>query len=732
MKTHLCFKQTVLAAAISLAFAGSAATADEVQELIDPNVSEVAVKLQHLNKVNPLYRSYYGLNDDGLHGSVDVDIVRRSPSGQWLTLEGRDLGLNTQELEAAVVQQGDWGIRLGHDQIPRYAPFKVNTGATGIGSNNVTLAGPPAAGGPEHNLKTKRTATSLAVNKFLSENLQASFSFKNEDRKGARLSGINGTNYRPGTLNNITGIPLQVFAPEPIDSTHQQFEAALDYGTDKYQLSAGYYGSFFENNAGNRLGVQNSAGAGLFYSPALAPDNQAQEFYVSGGYRWSDDTRGTVNIAKTFGEQKASFVPTALITSTSVLNAAAAGQPAVLTSRTDLGGKVETTNAVATLSSRITRELSLTGSVSYDEHKDKTPKEVYVIDWGHGGDPLTNNPESFKTTRGKLEGSYRLPADYRLNFGYTYEEKHYEGMEEEGFRDKVDEDTYRLELAKSLSETLNGAVTLTHGKRKGSTWGSTPVLTSAVPALEPVGHHWTAPTQFSDRERDKARLMLDWTPLEALSLQFAYEYTEDTFETRHLNMGLNDRTSELYSLDAIYQIADEWKANLWYSYGDSSQLQNEMQSTFGSACNGTSFATMVGATVANTCLPWSLDLKSKSESVGAGISGKVASRADVGARLLYAYDVNKYDITVTDQGPTSPLLFGAGTLPDTSYTLTSLQLFGSYALAKATSLRLDYVYDRRKLDDYAWAGWSYSDGTTVHIDPDQTTHLVGLSLIQQF
>jgi len=734
--THgLGFKRTLLAAAVSLVFSADRAMADEVEDLINPDVSEVGATLFYLSDVNPLYRTYTGINSDGVHGVLDLNLVRRTEEGRWFRIRGRGLGQNNQELLLTAEQQGDWGVRVGYNEIARYAPFEVLTGATGIGSDTLTLAGPPPVEGPARDLRVRRSGTTIELNKRLTDNLQVNFGFKHEDKEGARMSGINGTGYMQGIAPvslplNLDGIPLQVFAAEPIDSTHQQFEASLDYTTRTFQITAGYYGSFFRNNAGKLLGVENVAGTALFYSQALAPDNESQNIYVNAAYRFSEATRGTFSVSRAIGKQDDGFVPVTLIRSTAELNPAAAAQPAVLTQRTSLGGKVETTNIAANLSSRITPKLTLNTALSYDEHDDQTPREVYVIDWGHNNDELTNNPENIKTTRGKIEGVYRLPADYRLTVGYDYDQKRYEGMEEEGYRDEVQEDTVRLSVAKTLNDELNGSLAYSHGERDGSSWGSHPTLQND--GSHPTGLFWTAPTQFSDRERDKLRLLLDWAPLRALSIQFAAEYARDDFETRHLEMGLNDRRSELYSVDATYRLNGQWKANAWYSYGDVSQRQNAFQSAFGSTCDGTTFASMIGTSTASTCVPWSVDLKSRSQSAGVGLDGRVSSQLGLGGRLLVSRDVVEYDIDVVDQGPTTTLLSGAGELPDTEYTLTTLRLFANYAFTKATAIRLDCIWDRRELDDYTWSQWSYSDGTRVLVDPKQTTRLFALTVTHTF
>ncbi|AKU13965.1 hypothetical protein AzCIB_4072 [Azoarcus sp. CIB] len=721
MHNNRVFKRTVLALAVSLAFPVSSAIAqeDEVAELISPNVAEASIKLQHLNEVNPLYRQYYGINDEGIHGSADLKVIRRSDEGRWLRIEGRDLGLRTQEFGASIEQQGDWKLGIDYNQIPRYAPFEVSTRVTGIGHDTLNLG----TRFDDKDLKTERTATSLTATKFISKSLQASVTFKNEDKKGERLFGANAS---------AAGFVGQLFAPEPIDSNHKQIEASLDYATEKFYVSGGYYGSFFENKAGKGLFVNYGTPAGLFggspvatsatptqMSPlSLAPDNQAHQFHLAGGYNWSRDTRANLKISKSFATQDDSFLPN---------SARVPYYPGM--KRSDLGGKVETTNVFGSLTSRVTDKLGLLASWAYEDRDDRTPKVDYLVDVGHGGAILQNNPESQKTHRGKFEASYRLPQGFNLTAGYDYDFKKYEGMDEL-FRDEITENTYRVDVRKSLGDTVNGSVTLAHSERDGSSWGTTPNMVNDGHA---VGLHWTAPTQFSDRERDKLKLMVDWMPIDPLSVQFAYEYALDDYKTRMLDVGLNEGRSELFSLDASYRFNDRWKANMWYSHSTNDIEQKSLNSTFNSLCNG--------ASISNTCVPWGADLKLSSNALGAGFDGQISSKLSVGGQYLYSRDENQYDISYADQGAFasprvgpgfSSIRQGAGVLPDTEYTLNTLRLFAKYAVTKATAIRLDYVWDRRELDDYTWSSWTYSDGTKVLVNPDQITRVIAVTLSHAF
>ena len=75
---------------------------------------------------------------------------------------------------------------------------------------------------------------------------------------------------------------------------------------------------------------------------------------------------------------------------------------------------------------------------------------------------------------------------------------------------------------------------------------------------------------------------------------------------------------------------------------------------------------------------------------------------------------------------------GAGVLPDTVYSINRMKLSGTYAFNKETRLRLDYIYDIRKMDDYTWTNWTTTDGTRVNVNPNQTTQIVGVTLIHSF
>jgi MtrB/PioB family decaheme-associated outer membrane protein len=708
VSNHKSFRRTAIVVALSAVFPLVSAYADEVDDLINPNVAEVAVKLPYQNNVNPLYRQYNGVNHEGVNGNVDIDIVRRGEDGDWLKIKARELGLSTQEFGASYEKQGDWSVGLEYNQIPRYSPYEINTGVKGVGSNVIVQPSLPnssfssgALTNPSLNsvtLSTERDITTLTASKYLMEGLKLGFSFKNEEKTGTRMGGVRGVagnnGSSGGSANRYSGF---LFAPEPIDQNHKQFEGTLEYANSTYQIVAGYYGSFLTNNntALSVIPGTNTALVASNLSPiGLAPDNSSQQIYVNGAYNFTKDTRGTLKYARSEGRQNESFL---------------IGQATNAGIGSSLDAKVNTTEIFSSLTSRITRDFKLLGSWRYEDKQDKTPIRTFYTGY-------PNNPESHKANWGKFEADYNIGAGYGVTAGVDYNQK----KSDEWERKEVKELTSRIALRKAMSETVNGTVSLAHSERDGSDWGT------SQPALYPV--------YLADRSRNKVRGMVDWATTEALNLQFAYEAYFDQY-TRS-SYGLDNGQGQVFSLDASYTISDNWKLNGWYS----KQIGDSSQHTLGAVCSTGNNSNCTSNTLrTGTLIPWDAKLTSNSDQIGFGLNGKVKA-LELGAQYLYSRDFNKQSIsgipamtyTAATVSPTGVVAAGNGALPDTSYVLNSFKAFGVYPIAKTTKLRVDYIFDMRKMDDYTWQNWVYADGTKVYVKPNQTTQILGISLIQSF
>lgn len=668
---------TVLAAAVFAAFStAAAAEGDEVTELTKPE-STVRAGVGYVDRDNQRFGLYSGLNEKGAYGLFDIDLVRRDDNtGTWLRLTGRDLGLDSREMRVEHNRQGDWGYFLDYSQIPRFNPFTVNTGLSGIGSSNVTVSGQPKR---DVQLKTERDRLTLGFDKWLQGGFSFNVSFRNEEKDGARMFG-RGT---PSTME---------FLAEPINQTTRQLEATLNYTGQRLQLSGGYYGTMFDNhNPALNIAGGSSVAIQDFNPIALPPDNQSHQLFLTGGYTFTPTTRGTFKLAYARQTQDDTFIVPASV------------------GRTDLGGRVDTGSMQLGTTARPIPKLSLLANYRYENRDDKTP----VLDYF----PVTvtttatgeNEPRSIKTTVGKVEASYQLPADFRLTAGIDDEikKRNTSSVRVVSFRDETDETSYRLELRRSMSETVTGAVAYITSNRTGSDFQTTTMTTGAV------GSNLIAPLHLADRDRDKVRTTINWNPTEPLTLQFMVDNAHDEYSGRtSQDLGPRSGKAQFYSIDASYTFSEAWQATGWFSHNDNRIDQ--------ATCVSASNSGVCPATAANPV--WEAKLRNRGDAVGLGLRGKVTSKVEVGTDVQYMTLEDEFG-----QQPITPTSATIASLPDIRTKLTTVKLYTRYTLQKNSAVRFDYVYDRFRTNDWTWSNFTYSDGTTVSQQPKQIVHFIGVS-----
>jgi len=68
-------------------------------------------------------------------------------------------------------------------------------------------------------------------------------------------------------------------------------------------------------------------------------------------------------------------------------------------------------------------------------------------------------------------------------------------------------------------------------------------------------------------------------------------------------------------------------------------------------------------------------------------------------------------------------------LPYVGYQVQPLKLYGKYQMRPDVALRLDMVAQRWKTNDWQWADYVYSDGTTLSQDDDQNALFIGVTAV---
>ena len=679
VNTRRTFQLTAIAAALLAVFAAAgAAETDSVSQLSRPE-STISVGGGYVDKDGARFGQYSGMHRSGAYGLLDADVVMRNDAtGTWLKFTGRSLGLDSRELRFEHNRQGDWGYYLDFSQTPRYEPFTVKTAVTGIGSANLRIPTVPTAGA-ETQLKTKREAIGLGFNKWVMGGFDVQVRFRNEEKDGTRLFA----------RGNTGGNGLFEFAPEPINSTTRQLEVTAGYSGQKLQLSGGYYGTTYNNKNAALNFTGGNAGLSTFTPIGLPPDNQSHQLHLAGGYNFTATTRGNFKVAYTRATQNDAFILPA---------AAGVG-------RSDLGGKVDTMLAQMGLSARPLPKLSLLANLRYEDRDDKTPIARYFT----GATAAStfngeNEPRSIRRTSGKLEASYQLPMSFRLTGAIDYEEKKRSAspVRVVSQRDRTEETSYRVELRRAMSDTVTGALAYVHSDRGGSPFSATVLNCGLVACSGGTASNLIAPIHLADRKRDKVRLSVNWNPTEQLGLQFMLDDARDNYSAREvLGLGPQKGKAQNYAVDASYTFSDAWQATAWASRND-----NRMDQT-----------TAVGAAAGQI---WAASLRNRGDAFGLGVRGKPMVRWEIGADLSYSDITDEYQQrAITGAARTS--------LPDVSTKLTSLKLFGKYAIQKDAGVRLDYIFDRFNTNDWTWTNFTYTDGTTLIQKPNQKVHFIGVS-----
>lgn len=673
-------------ATVALAALGSAGAAevDEFTELTRPE-STISIGIGQVTQDNQRFGQYTGLNGEGAYGLIDLDLVQRDDeTGTWLRFNGRNLGLNNRELRFEHDRQGDWGYFIDVSQTPRYDPFTVTTRLAGIGTTTQTIAG--SATPREYQLKTERDTVTLGLSKALSDVLGLQVRYRTEEKDGERLWG-------QGTFGTWR------FLTDPIDQTTRQVDATFSYTTGALQLSGGYYGTSFEN----RNNLLNVTGATLFTGSnelALPPDNESHQLHLAGGYNFSKTTRGTFKLAYGRITQDESFATTPI-----------AGAPG------SLDGRIDTALVQAGLTARPMPKLSLRANLRYEDRDDKTP--VYLYFPSHVSTPTTatsdgsNEPRDIKTTSGKLEASYLLPMALRLTGGVDYVEKTRNSppVRSVSFRETTDETSLRAELRRSISETLTGAVSYIHSNRDGSEWLLSTFVDSSVTA---TSSNQVAPLHLADRDRDMWRLVLNWMPTDPLSVNLRLDLARDEYSGRGISVvdqAVREGRAENYALDVAYIFTDEVSATAWYSVNDTSLESQQCRSSNGDVCTP------------GTQQVWGSNLRNLADSYGLGLRAALTSKIELSAELSNSKVLDEMELESIAGTAVSPI--------DTITTrVTSLNLSVKYALQRNAGVRVMYIYDRFRTDDWTLANWNYSPaegGTTVLQEPKQRVSFIGVS-----
>jgi hypothetical protein len=271
----------------------------------------------------------------------------------------------------------------------------------------------------------------------------------------------------------------------------------------------------------------------------------------------------------------------------------------------------------------------------------------------------------------------------------------------------------RAELRRSISETLTGAIGLIHSERGGSDWLVNTLVNGTIYSNQ------VAPWHLADRDRDMLRLTANWMPTEPLSLSFRVDVAKDEYSGRGVSVvdqAVREGDARNISLDAAYSFSDEVQGTAWYSVNDMGLESQQCRSSNGDVCTP------------GVQQVWASDVRSLADSFGLGLRAKVGAKVELNADVTHSKVRDEMLLTTIAGAAT-------GTLVDINTKVTTVKLAAKYALRRNAGVRVTYIHDQYKTDDWTWANWNYSvvDGaTTVLQDPNQKVDFVGVSYYYRF
>lgn len=636
---------------------------------------------------------------DGVQGSrsrglFDADIkIRDDESGSWTKARIKNLGQDNRSVKIGFNKQGQWGFDLGYLSMPRVTPYTVYSSSQGLGTNSQVINTSAAAGsGPAVEIATQRDRSTFSLFKNVEDYLRFNFDFRHDKKSGSRTWGQRGYG---------SGGSYPEFLLEPTDWTIREVDTSVNYMGKRLQLTFGYIGSWF-SNGNDLLNVTRETGTATDPYITLPLDNEAHKLHLSGGFNFTDNTRGAFKVSYNRALQN-ERMPMSDIASLTI-NADAP---------TNLDGRVDTTLVQLDLTSRPTSKLNVLARLRYLNEDDKTPAWSIVT----GSVPIHSNPTSKETFSGKLEATYRLPDTTRITAGIEREVQDRDiafGSDADGdgfdnervvpFRTELDETTYKIQLRRNITDTASGSIYYTHADRDGSTYTDGDRLAGNT-ILQ------ISPYYISDRKRNKVRVALDVRPIEFFGLQFSSEFVNDAHGKDDRPNGRDRARTQLYSIDADYAFNSDLLLTAWYSRQvDEIWLKTGL---FGGNTNDN------GATLTST---QSSEIDDTIDSFGLGIRNQVNETVKVGADLLMTNNKTSYKDVV----------------PTITSKTTKVTAFAEYVGLGPGTLRIDIGHERWDTDDWTWEfsdGTPYAyatEGTTVVAKDVQTSNFVGVRYTTKF
>ncbi|HEX7454581.1 MAG TPA: MtrB/PioB family decaheme-associated outer membrane protein [Gallionella sp.] len=785
MKTN---KELFVASKLSLAVQGALvamftiplvafAAGDDVATLTHPT-NTIEIGVENTSKDSAKFGEYNGLNKKGvdLIGNFSVrggDAYDGKGLNRW-EIKGTDLGTTSRELSGSVSNQGQWNLGLGYGELrhnisdtyqtPLQGPMGGNSFTLpanfGVVNTDITSAAMQKAGTQAltatqlsafhtQEVHTDRKNTSFTAGYNFDRQWGIKFDYNRLDQSGAKLIMV-GTDKASAGANGTWGGERNLMLMNPTDYSTDTFSLALNWTGDKGHLTASYFGSKF-SDANNGLTFPNpfiggnTTGSGTSKSYAIAgpatgtiltmpidtlstaPSNVLHQLNLTGGYSFSPTMKLAGGMSYSRNTQNESY-PYAVMQ--------AGGLP-----QGSLDALVVTTHADLKLTNQMSKDLTLSAGLKYNERDNRTASSTYnFVDEGQGNATSVNAPVSNKKTQLEVAGDYRIDRNHRLRLAYEYEEvKRWcnNSLANNAQSAAAPAGYYTNSSCVQMPESKDNKLVVgyklkagdavdfkadySYAKRKADVNSSFYNPMQAISeGFENLGFR-----AFFDTSRTEqlVKAGVNWQAADKLSLGLNGRYLDDKYNDSPLGVQ-KGHTSSL-NLDATYSYADNGAVSAYLS---GQNRQRDMQSG----------STRIPLAVSTNIFTNQL----KDDGTTAGFSAKqkglMAGKLDLAGDLTYSLGKTVYSTQVPYDatcGATTKLT--CGSTPDIKNETLRFKITGDYHVDKTSTVAVAYLFQKLKSNDYYYNGYQYGYTSTGLMPtneqaPSYTVNFVGVSYVYSF
>ena len=763
----LSVKSLVLAIFAALPLVAFAQAEDDVSILTKPT-NFVEVGLGYTDTGSAQFGQYNGLDRSGIYVLGNLSLRGGDAYGQgsgtnlW-AITATDLGTTSRSLDASVRNQGKWMLGVSFDQLRHNITDDYETPLQGsMGGNSFTMpqgfgvvsTARPAVAGPYgtqvltpdqqayfHRVKvhSNRDNSGFTFGYNFNEQWDAQFSWNHIEQSGAKLIS-SGTDKNSASAGfslagySLGGEAIQMIM-NPTDYTTDNINLAMNWVGTKAFFTAGYFGSRFRDsydtvsfpNPYTGTKVANGTPGGAYAIDALStpPGNNFNQANFSGGYNLTPRTKLVAGYSYGRNTQNVGYVNQDQM------------QPGGLPVNS-LDGRVIITHADAKLTSRATRDLTLSAGVNYNKRDNQTPSYTYEF-LNLGGDPQTsvNIPLSYSKTQGTLAADYRISSRQHLHAGYEYERtrrwcNNALANQAQGELSptnlgyyttascvqvpKNEENKFVLNYRLAASDEVSLNAGYAYSDRNATVNSS---FYNPMQGNEEGFENYGYRAYFdASRTENLFKAGINWQATEKLSFSADGRGTYDDYNDSPLGVQRGHSTS--FNLDASYVFSEKAAASI---YASSQRRTRALLSA-----NGRNAV----APLPNT---WTNDLTDKGNIYGitAKRSGLMAGKLQLVADVAYSLDKTRYStaLNYVAASCTAPSNAGysCGSTPDIRSALTRVKLIANYELDRKSAITFGYIYEKLDSNDYYYNYYQlgYTGTTTMptnQLSPSYTENVV--------